>query len=74
MKLSQMSKEEKAKLLGAITMAVGQLLDPHDTGETLYFLLVVDDQGHMADCKNINRSAIPRLLREYADRVERKGP
>jgi malonyl CoA-acyl carrier protein transacylase len=68
MKVSQMSKKQKAQLFGAIGHAVDELLG---SGENLFFLLIVDDQGGMVDCKNINRSAIPRLLREYADRVEK---
>jgi len=69
MKLSELTPQSKAKALGTIAHAVQQTIGD----DNLFLMLIVDDTGHMADVKNINRSAIPRLLREYADQVERKN-
>lgn len=68
MKLSELSKENKAKILGSIAMAIKSVMGD----DNLFCMLVVDDTGHMAHTTNINRQAIPRLLREYADLMERK--
>lgn len=69
MKLSDLTPQSKTKILGAIAHAVQNTLGD----DNLFFMLIVDDTGHMADIKNINRAAIPRLLREYADQVEKKN-
>lgn len=69
MKLSELSRENKAKIMSSIAMAIKSLMGD----ENLFFMLVVDDTGHMAHTCNINRDAIPRLLREYADQMEKKG-
>lgn len=72
MKLSKMTQQEKAKVLGSITHALADILDPGNTGETLFFTLIVQDDGCLANTTNISNSAIPRLLREYADAMENK--
>jgi len=68
MKLSQLSHENKAKVLSSTAMAIQSVMG----NENLFFMLIVDDTGHMAHTGNINRQAIPRLLREYADQMEKK--
>ncbi len=69
MKLSELTPQSKAKVLGTIAHAIQDTIGD----ENLFFMLIVDDTGHFSDVKNINRGAIPRLLREYADQVEKKN-
>lgn len=63
-----MSPVEKAKVLGALGESMRRVLGD----DNLFFTLIVDGSGHVSNCSNISRPAIPQLLREYADQMERK--
>lgn len=68
MKISDMTRQQKTEFLGTVMRAVQDAIGH----ENLFVLLVVDDKGGVTDLKNIQRSELPRLLRTYADVLERK--